>query len=115
MPDFEKLIKDLDDQKNEVDCEDDVVSVKVRKRKSKRMRDRDDFSGMFLHMSKKIDPRELFIIWVVFLFLHTEMFAEHILKRFSGTTNDDLSKTMKGTIYSSVLMMLVVVLCCVIF
>ncbi|KAG7394166.1 hypothetical protein PHYBOEH_005560 [Phytophthora boehmeriae] len=104
MPDSEKLAS--------VSAE---VATEARPKKSKPKRDRDDLSGLVLNMSKNIDPRELFIVWIVFLFLHTEMFAEHFLKRFSGATNEDLSMTMKGTLCASVLMMIVVLICSVVF
>ena len=77
--------------------------------------DRDDLSGMALNMFSKLDGRSLWIIWVMFLFIHTEMFGKHVLKRFAGAINDDDTMTMKGTLYSSFFMMLVVVICTLVF
>jgi hypothetical protein len=101
-----------------MDCEQivpDGDSGKRSKRRSRKVRDRDDLGGMLLNMSKKVDARELFIIWIVFLFIHTEMFCEHILKRFSNTTNADNTMTMKGTFYASMIMLLTVLICSVVF
>ncbi len=84
------------------------------KRKSK-MKDRDDIGGMLLNMFNKIDPRKMCIIWVFFLFLHSEMCAEKILKRFKGTVNDDLTLTMTGTLWASIMMLLVVMICELVF
>lgn len=108
MVDFESLIAPSEPDDESVACE-------PRRNRRRRSRDRDDLSGLFLNMGKKIDIRELFIIWIMFLFLHTEMFAEHVLKRFSGACNDDCTPTMKGTILASILMMLVIMLCAVVF
>jgi len=80
--------------------------------------ERDDLSGMMLNMVGKLDGVELIIIWLMFLFLHTEMACEHIFKRFSGATNKDnntMTMTMKGTLIASVLMMIVVIICKIVF
>ena len=77
--------------------------------------DRDDLSGMLLNMVGKLDGRELLIIWIAFLFLHTEMAGEFILKRFGGAVNEDGTMTMKGTIIASILLMVVVILCKMLF
>jgi hypothetical protein len=66
-------------------------------------------------MTKKIDPREMFIVWIVFLLLHSELYAEHILKRFKGATNDDMTMTMKGTLLSSLLLIIVLAICSIVF
>jgi hypothetical protein len=66
-------------------------------------------------MGGKLDFRELIIVWFIFLFLHTEMFAEHFLKKIKGTTNDDGTMTMKGTFVASLVMMVVVVVCTIVF
>lgn len=110
MPDYEKLIDDCEER-----SEAELPDKKRKSRRRQRVRDRDDLSGMFLHMGKKVDVRELFIVWVIFLFLHTEMFAEHFLKRVQGATNEDLSMTMKGTLCASLLMIMVVMICAIAF
>ena len=89
------------------DCEDEDHRRKIG--------DRDDLSGMALNMLKKLDGRGMAIIWIMFLFIHTETFGDHVLKRFSGARNEDGTMTMKGTIYASFFMMLVVVLCNLVF
>jgi ABC-type phosphate transport system permease subunit len=76
---------------------------------------KDDLSGMFVNMGSHIDIREVFILWIVFIFVHTEMFAEYFLKRFSGATNDDCTPTMKGTFIGSLVMVLAVIVCSLIF
>ena len=80
-----------------------------------RVGERDDLSGMALNMFGKLDARSLIIIWVMFLFIHTEMFGDYILKRFSGARNEDGTMTMKGTIYASFFMILIVIICTLIF
>lgn len=89
-------------------------SKRNRKRKDK-MKERDDLTGLILNMANKIDPRKMIIIWFVFLFLHSEMCAENILKRFSGAVNKDLTLTMVGTLWTSLFMMIIVVICELVF
>lgn len=110
MTDCEKLITTK--KKTDFDIISDTDSVCDEKPK---VNERDDLSGMVLNMFGKIDVRELIIIWVVFLFLHTEMFSEHVLKKFRGATNEDGTMTMTGTIYSSLFMILVVIICTLVF
>lgn len=84
-------------------------------RKNK-VNDRDDLSGMMLNMIGKIDIRELIILWLTFLFIHTPTFVTHFLKKIKGTYNpDSMTMTMKGTFYASMFMMIVVVLCTMMF
>ena len=88
---------------------------KQSRKKNSKLKDRDDLSGMMLNMVGKIDAREIFIIWIVFIFIHTPAFADHILKKFKGTTNEDSTMTMRGTLYSSIFMILVVIVCSIVF
>ena len=100
--------------------ENDRDHEPLRKGKKKTKADRfvkdcDDINGMAVGMFRKIDIRELLILWVFFLFIHTELYVDTVLKRFSGTTNADGTMTMKGTIVSSLIMMVVVVICAIVF
>lgn len=80
-----------------------------------RCRERDDFVGLPLNMANKIGLRPLGILWVVFIFLHTELFARNVLKRFPGALYPDGSISTRGTLYSSVFMALAVVVCALLF
>jgi hypothetical protein len=102
MDDCEKLIPDTD------------YSV-ANKNKKIGINERDDLSGMALNMCSKLDPRKFFILWLCFLFIHTEMCADHFLKKINGATNNDGSMTMKGTIYASFIMLIVILICELIF
>lgn len=77
--------------------------------------ERDDFGGMLLNMLGKLDIRALMIVWISFIFLHTELCAENFMKKISGAINEDCSLTMKGTIYASFMMTFVVMLCMIVF
>jgi hypothetical protein len=102
------------------DCEkltsagDDTKRTSKRKRKSK-MSSKDDFGGMFICMGKKVDFREILIIWFMFVMLHTELFATMFLKKIKNAVNDDNTMTMKGTFISSLVLIAVVVLCSILF
>jgi ABC-type phosphate transport system permease subunit len=99
---------------------EDVLNVNKKKQKKPKknqpdVKDCDDIGGMTMSMFMKIDVRELFIIWVIFLFVHTELFSDIFLKRFKSATNEDGTMTMKGTLISSLIMMLVVLICTIVF
>jgi hypothetical protein len=77
--------------------------------------DKDDFAGMFVNASKKIDFRQLLSLWLLFLMLHTEFYVENILHRFKGATDEKGNMTMKGTFYSSLIMLLGIVIIGMVF
>ena len=122
MQDYEKLNTILHDSDSE--CES-VKAPPPRKKKSKKTKrggkksksnDRDDLSGMMLNMIGKIDIREMLIIWLAFLFIHTPTFITHFLKKVKGTYDDSTKcMTMKGTFYSSLFLMLIVAICTMLF
>lgn len=124
MPDYEKLTPIFVESESDCDSVDEPPRTR-KKRKSKKSKrggkksktnDRDDLSGMFLNMLGKVDIRELLIIWLAFLFIHTPAFITHFLKRFKGAYDDTCSSmTMKGTFYSSLFMILIVVICTMLF
>jgi len=99
------------------DCEEIIPKQRKKQPKSKKIAQssRDDLGGMFVNMGKQIDVREIFILWVVFIFLHTEMFAEYFLKKFHNAINEDCTLTMKGTFIASIMMVLVIIICSMIF
>ena len=111
MSDYEKLAPSEQKVSREVDHTTQENYKCKNKRRGKKLHDRDDLTGMALNMVNKIDFTELLVIWIVFLFIHSEMFAVQILQRFNGTTNDDKTMTMKGTLYSSIIMIITVICC----
>lgn len=89
---------------------------KIRGEKKRKCNDRDDLSGMLLNMSSKIDIRELFILWLAFLFTHTSTFADHFLKKFKGMTNPgDDTMTFKGVFGASLFMLMIIIICRILF
>ncbi len=98
------------------DCEDIIIDELPKKRTKKRQKsDYDDLGGMFINMGKHIDVREIFILWIVFIFIHTEMFADYVLKKIHNATNEDCSMTMKGTFIASLIMVLAIIICSMVF
>ncbi len=102
------------------DCEPITTRLakqEKRPKHSKRYKpsERDDLGGMIVNMGAHVDIREVFILWIVFVFVHTEMFAEYILKKISGATNEDCTLTMKGTFFASLVMVLAIVICSMTF
>lgn len=89
-----------------MDCEPLVSTSKFE--------EKDDINGMILNMGSKIDIRAIFIIWVMFIFVHTEMFFDYFLCKFNNAVEDG-GPTMLGTIYSSFIMLLVVCLVLILF
>lgn len=88
---------------------------KSRRSKRKQKNERDDLPGLMLNMASKLDPRELFILWIAFIFTHTSMFVEHFLKKVKGTTNKNDTMTIKGVFYASLFMLLVIIVCRILF
>jgi len=99
-----------------MDCESLTVKrPSSSKYKKGKISNRNDLGGMLVNMGGKIDLRELIILWLVFLFIHTELFAENFLKKIPCAVNDDNTMTMKGTMISSLIMMISIVICVIIF
>lgn len=97
------------------DCEQLMVADVTKHRPRPINCNDDDLVGLIVMMGSKIDLREIFILWVVFIFLHTELMAEQVLKRISGATNDDNTLTMKGTLIASLIMVMAIIVCAIIF
>lgn len=66
----------------------------------------DDFAGVIVNIGKSINVREMVIIWLWFLIIHSEIFIERILSALpeACTANNEL--TMNGTIYASFIMII---------
>lgn len=105
MSDFEKLVKP----------KETVSIVDLTTAAPPVLGEKDDLSGMAMNMVKKIDCREIFILWLTFIALHFEIFSVYVLSKFNGTTNEDKTMTLKGTLYASIFMTIMVILCRLIF
>lgn len=99
------------------DCERiEFAHKKIRKHKKKCLKDsKDDLGGMMVAMTQKIDVRELIILWALFIFLHTELFADSFLKKISNATNEDGTMKMKGTFIASMIMVVAIMICSIVF
>lgn len=93
----------------------DSVPLKQKKSKPRKggkeeMTDKDDVAGMLVSAGKSINFREMIIIWAWFLFLHSELFIERVLSLAQGAVDEKQNMTMRGTIYSSVIMMVGIII-----
>ena len=70
----------------------------------------DDFAGVIINAGKSINVREMIIIWLWFLIIHSEIFIERFLAHIPGACDENKSMTMNGTIYASFIMIIGVVL-----
>ncbi len=70
----------------------------------------DDFAGVIVNVGKSINMREIFIIWLWFLIIHSELFIENFLSRISSTTDENKNLTMNGTIYLSIIMIIGIII-----
>jgi len=65
---------------------------KSRSRRSKEHLDEpsehDDFAGMIVNAGKSINVREMIIIWLWFLLIHSEIFIEKILSIVKGAVDE---------------------------
>lgn len=111
MSDYEKLPSAKRESFNK------IPKTKLKRKKDANTKhDRDDMGGMMLNMIEKLDGRELIIIWVVYIFIHSELFAEKILNAiFTGAINENKTMTLRGMLLSSLLMLLVVIICHLVF
>ncbi len=83
----------------------------VSKKKPKEgLKDNDDFAGVFINAGKSINVREMIIIWLWFLILHSDIFIERFLCNIAGACDENKSLTMNGTIYASIIMMVGVII-----
>lgn len=70
----------------------------------------DDFTGVIINASKSINVREIIIIWIWFLVIHSEIFIERFLSKIPGSIDDTKNLTMNGTFYLSIFMIIGVIL-----
>lgn len=70
----------------------------------------DDFAGVLINASKSINIREMIIIWLWFLIIHSEMFIERFISHLPEACTDQNELTMNGTIYASFIMIIGVVI-----
>lgn len=69
----------------------------------------DDFAGVIINAGKSINVREMVIIWLWFLIIHSEIFIERFLARVPGACDANNNMTMSGTLYASLVMIIGVV------
>lgn len=70
----------------------------------------DDFAGLLISAGKSINVREMFVIWLWFLIIHSEIFVENFLTKFSGACDERMNMTMYGTIIASIIMIIGVII-----
>ncbi len=97
------------------DCESITIVENVQNETHCEVSDRDDLSGMVLNMFGKVDIRMMLIIWISFLFLHSDLFIDEFLSKIKGCTLDNGGMSMRGTFYISILMMIIIFLCLIVF
>ena len=97
MNDFEPLV--------ETDSSVDESETPSRVYNNNKNEGKDDIAGMIINASKKIDVRQMFIIWLLFIFLHTEFFMEKVISKIKGAVNKEGGDyTIMGTFYASFIM-----------
>lgn len=107
MTDYEKIVS--------IDTKPFKVEAPKRKCGKKSSNERDDLGGMMLNMFGRLDIRAICIIWISFIFLHSELFAD-CLKKYSPTAvSSDNILTNKGIAYSSFIMLFIYMMCVIIF
>jgi hypothetical protein len=70
----------------------------------------DDFAGVIINAGKSINAREMVIIWLWFLIIHSEIFIMRFLTHIPGACDASNNMTMSGTIYASFIMIVGVIL-----
>ena len=109
MSDFEPLVEtDVSNACATIDtsdCSSECSSI----------HDKDDIAGMIYNAGKKLNIGKLFIVWLLFIFLHTEFFMDNIMSKLKGAFNDKKEPTIVGTLYASLIMMVGLVILTLIF
>lgn len=88
----------------------------VKNRKSSKTKDpdepdeHDDFAGVIINAGKSISWREMILIWITFLVIHSESFVTQFLSHMPDAVDRDGVMTMSGTIYASIVMMVGVII-----
>ncbi len=70
----------------------------------------DDFAGVIINAGKSINVREMIMIWLWFLIIHSEIFIHRVLSRINGACDSEDNLTMAGTVYASFAMIIGVIL-----
>ncbi len=73
------------------------------------LEEHDDFAGLIINAGKSINVREMVVIWLWFLIIHSEIFIERFLSHLPGACDADNNMTMSGTLYASIVMIIGVV------
>lgn len=96
--------------------ETDVKSKKKTFRNKEKFQDpnklneNDDFAGLIVSAGKSINVREMVIIWLWFLIVHSEVFIMRFLSKIPGAVDDQQNMTLSGTFSASIVMIIGIVL-----
>ena len=96
--------------------ETDVKSKKKTFRNKEKFQDpntlneNDDFAGLIVSAGKSINVREMIIIWLWFLIVHSEVFIMRFLSKIPGAVDDQQNMTLSGTFSTSIVMIIGIVL-----
>lgn len=96
--------------------ETDVKSKKKTFRNKEKLQDpnklneNDDFAGLIVNAGKSINVREMVIIWLWFLIIHSEVFVMRFLSKIPGAVDDQQNMTLSGTFSASIVMIIGIVL-----
>jgi hypothetical protein len=75
-----------------------------------KLNDNDDFAGLIVNAGKSINVREMIIIWLWFLIVHSEIFIMKGLSKIPGAVDANQNMTLSGTFYTSIIMIIGIVL-----
>ena len=73
-------------------------------------REHDDIAGVIVSAGRSINVREMIIIWLWFLIIHSEIFIDSILTKIPSTVDDQKNMTLNGTIAASIIMIIGVII-----
>lgn len=95
--------------------EDDKPKKKTFRNKEKleepkKLNDSDDFAGVIVNAGKSINVREMIIIWLWFLILHSEIYIVQFLSKIPGAVDDKQNMTLNGTFSTSIIMIIGIII-----
>lgn len=68
----------------------------------------DDIGGLMINASKTIHYKKIFLVWLAFLIMNSEIFIDKFIAMFDGAICDGYI-SMKGTFVMSIVLVLILI------
>ena len=100
MSDKEKKDDDDEGTFEEIDFDDVEEELENKSRRP------DSFIDIFADFFGGVNYKIIFFLFIIFMFINSDIFIEKVLSRFDGTVEGRVTVTNKGTFISSIVLIL---------